>query len=582
MKKKTETATNVSSGAEKVQKIEKEIKKETVSATAPEKEVLVKKKETLSTKKPVGKAEKESEAAKARVEKALKKKKAAEQKKEERLKKMEKRKAEIEKLRKKRLEERKAREEKKKQIREERIRERAHAKANKRQAKNHAKAKKSENKKGERKGYGGWLAAVISLSAVTLALATALTLGAIDMSKTKKGAISGYKATMYELTSVMENVENDLDRARLSASPAQQSRILTDLLVQARVAETDLEKMPIKMEEDQNLTAFLNRTAAESERMLSKLRHGESLSEEDYETLERLYQTNHTILQDWSEMMRTISDKDMTKFLKKGEGMFSETMRRIENATLEENGKMLHREMKGEKKAPEAKAVESSIDSLRAEELCRNYFSEYAIKEFQCVGQTMARGYSAYNVQGYDEKGTMLYAEIDEKSGALIGFDYHEDCETEHFDRGNSEKIATQFLEKLGYDNMTVTRVSESGTNSDFTFVYETDGVAFYPDSVHVKVCRSRGVVTGFDARAFLKNHTTRVEPNVRLSMSEAREKLREGLSVEASKLAVIRAGGKERAAYEFLCDYQGEKYFIFTDANSGEELSIVNVNKLG
>ena len=624
-KKETEIATNVSSGAEKVEVVEKEIKKarkdsgvkkattvkSTKAASAKGDAALgdSTKKEKVNAKQTNAtlssqKAEAESQAAKERVQVALKKKEEQAKRKEEKLKKraekvaarkkrIAEKKAEIEKrlaerkvAAEKRAAEKKARAEKRAAEREAQIRERAHTKANKKQA--HAKRKTEKKRKKENrhsdnrsKGYGGWIAAVVALGVTTLALATTVTVGAVEMKGTKDGMMAANKGTMYELTGIMEHVDDDLERVRISASTVQQSRILTDLLVQARLAEADLEKLPIPMNEDQNVTVFINRTAAECERMLSKLRHGGTLSEKDMEILESLYKTNHSIRQELDGLSEKMTDKDLMGYINGKGGMLSEVLNRLENLTLEENRAAFERkipEMKGAGMQRTAnEGVANTVDGARAAELCKNYFSKYNVEEFQCVGETSTPAYSAYNVQGYDEKGTLLFAEIDRKSGALIGFDYYEECSAENFDIQNAERIAEEFLEGLGYEDMEIVRCRESGSTAEFTFAYEDDGVVYYPDEVHVKVCRTRGLVTGMDASKYLQNHRDRDEVNVKITLATATEKLHKKLAVEASRLAVIRTGRGERAAYEFLCKYEDAYYFVYLDANTGEEIAIIN-----
>ena len=638
-KKNTEIAKNVSSGAEKVEIVEEKLKeskqapqksyKKTVvtEKTAPEKsaERRVKETEKIDVKKmnarsTNGKAEAESERAKARVAAALKKKEAQAKKVEEKAKLRKaraeekakkakervaakkalaaKRAAEKKAVAEKRAAERKAKAEKRAAEKATQTRERAHEKAKRSQARERARAKRREknrsNSGGERRkreGYGGWLAAVITLGATTLALTTAVTIGAIDMKRTKDGAMAGYRSTTYELVGIMENVDNDLDRVRISANSSQQARILTDLLVQARLAELDLERMPISAEADRNLTSFINRVGAESERMLGKLRRGETLSENDEATLQKLYEKNHQIRAYLNEFMTNMDDSMLMNYIKKGEGEFKKVIDDLESMTLEEN----NLSSKGEKPEmegagmgrnamplPENGSGSPKIEPSKAEELCGEYFSDYKIQEFQCIGETVTRDYVAYNVQGYDEKGTLLFAEIDLNSGELVRFNYYEECNEDTFDLDNSKRIAEQFLEKLGYEDLSAMRVGENGTDANFTFVYEKDGVAYYPDEIKVKVCRTRGLVTGFDAGEYLKNHVVRHEPQVTLTLAQAQSKLHKGMEVEASRLAVVRAGKNERAAYEFVCSYMGERYLIYTDANSGEEIAIVNVKNLG
>lgn len=632
-KEKQEISINTSSGAEKVERIEKEIKKSGGTKTATRKSVQSSRTVSAKGEAAVGgsekktvkktaikesekKAEKERDAAKSRVDAALKRKeRAAERKaaraaraakkKEIRAKRAAEKKAMIEKraaekkaLIEKRAAAKKALAEKRKAAKEAKIRERAHAKANRNQAQQRKKQKKNEDKrekssKKERsKGYGGWIAAVVTLGVTTLALASTVTVGAIEMRKTSMAAMTAQRGTMYELTGIMEHVDDDLDRVRVSASPVQQSRILTDLLVQTRLAELDLEKLPIEAQSDRNVTEFINRTARECERMLAKLRNGGELSTEDFETLERLYATNHAIRSELDKVMEEMTDDDLMEFMKKGAGKVTEAIERIEKSTLEENRAALEGmikkkmgEMKGagmERTAPAPeKNEEARIEPAKAEALCQTYFSDYKIEEYQCVGETVTRTYAAYNVQGYDDKGTLLFAEISQKDGALLRFDYYEDCETETYDLQNAERIAEAFLDKLGYEDMEIARFRENGTMTDFTFVYEADDVAYYPDEIHVKICRSRGVVTGMDATKYIQNHKDRSAPNAKITLADAYDRLHDKLHVETSKLAVISTARGERTAYEFLCSYGEENYFVYLDAVTGEEISIVNARAI-
>ena len=629
--KETEIATNVSSGAEKVEVVEKEIKKEREKGGSKKTVKTVKsakgdaalgdsvnRSERISAKKinsqsSGSRAEKESEAAKARVELAIKKKEEKEKRREEKAKKraewiearkkyiaeenakIEKRLAEKKAKAEKHAAERKALAEKRAAEREKAVRERAHAKANKNQANSRKKSNRkknggSEKRESRAKGYGGWIAAVVTLGVTTLALAATVTVGAIEMNAMKTGMTGTQMGTMYELTGIMEHVDDDLDRVRISASPAQQSRILTDLLVQARLAEADLEKLPVPMEADRNITEFINRTATESERMLSKLRNGEKLSKEDIAALEGLYKTNHSIREELDKLTEELTDKDLMDYMKEGVGMVSEALDRLEKMTLEENRAALEKGMEKIKEkgagmgrmAPEAgEKGESAIDCAKAEELCKGYFQKYNIDDYQCVGETVNHNYSAYNVQGFDQNGSMLFAEIDRKSGKLITFDYYEEASAENFDIDNAQRIAEEFLESLGYENMTTARLSQSGSTADFTFVYEMDGVAYYPDTVHVKVCRTRGLVCGLDATKYLKNHRGRVEVSAKINLETAYGKLNEKLSVEASRLAVVSTARGERTAYEFLCSYEDANYFVYLDANTGEEIAILNAQNI-
>ena len=430
-------------------------------------------------------------------------------------------------------------------------------------------------------GFGGWLAAVISLGVVTLALTAVVTLGAIDIAEMNTAMTTTYRGTLYELVGIMENVDTDLNKVRVSASSAQQSRLLTDLLLQARLAESSLERFPLNAEADANVTSFINRTADYSQAMLNKIHSGQKLTREDVARIEKLYQTNHKVREELNRLATTMSDKDMESFIKakKGNRVF-ESFQTLENATLEENNEEQgpFADVAPQNKEGGEQNKKEEITSSRAEELCLGYFKDYAIDHADYAGETTAQDIEAYNFFLHDERGRQLFAQISKKGGELVSFDFYEDCSAKNFDLERSKMIAEDYLSALGYENMTAVWVNESGTQATFNFAYEQNGAVYYPDMVKVKVCETKGKVVGFDAVAFLKNHRTRAELNTQVSIGEAQEKLNPNLRVDASRLTVIPVDGKETAAYEFVCDYQGDTYFIYVDAMTGEEVRILNV----
>ena len=94
-----------------------------------------------------------------------------------------------------------------------------------------AKRKARKNGNGRPDGIGGWIAAVVTLGAATLALTAEVTVGAIDAYKTKGVMMSGYRATMYELITAVEDMDDDLDKACIATSPKLQGELLTEILV---------------------------------------------------------------------------------------------------------------------------------------------------------------------------------------------------------------------------------------------------------------------------------------------------------------------------------------------------------------
>lgn len=456
--------------------------------------------------------------------------------------------------------------------------------------KKEAKLKKRERRMEEKQhrrqkqrapGFGGWLAAVISLGAVTLALTAVVTVGAINMTDMNGAMTTGYRANFYELVGIVDAVDNDLNKARISADPNNQSAILTDLLVQSRLAESNLEKFPIDMEADVNLTAFINRTSEAAQMMLDKIRSGEKLSERDAALLEKLYQTNHKVRAELNGLSSELSEKNMTNFLKskKGNSVF-ERFHTMENLTIESDfgSDGPFGEVPPFARGGERKEEGEGITSMEAEELCAEYFKDYRIRTIDYAGETTSGAIDSYNFFLKDDQDRRIFAEISKRDGALIEFDFYEDCKDRNFDTERCKAIAEDYLKVLGYENMTAVWVNESGAEVLFNFVSEADGVVFYADSVKVKVCETKGKVVGFNAVSYLQHHKKRQALSTDLTLGEAMDRLNGKLSVEASRLAVIPETGGERVTYEFLCTYENDLYFVYVDANTGAEVKILGV----
>jgi germination protein YpeB len=292
----------------------------------------------------------------------------------------------------------------------------------------------------------------------------------------------------------------------------------------------------------------------------------------------------------------------MKNFLKGAKNKWTEMMDGIERATLPENAVgsaktlenafddfALDKKTDGKDKAqdgdnrttPDKDMEGKKIASKAAEERVQAYFSEYAIEKIEYAGETISKGLEAYNFCLKDKDGVKIFAQISQTDGKLIRFDYYKECKDRNFSSDGAKMIAEAFLEKLGYKDMTATRLSEFGTDADFLFVKNVDGFLAYPQAVKVKVCEERGVVTGFDASEYLKNGHTVYEPNVKISLLEAQEKLHKGLSVVNSQACIIDVVGKPKAAYEFICNYEENTYLVYVDAATGNEISILNVREL-
>lgn len=180
---------------------------------------------------------------------------------------------------------------------EARVAKREAAMADKRAKREHrlkvrAEKRAERSEKRHAPGFGGWLAAVISLGVTTLALGTMLTFGWLNMNGMEANMATAQNENLYELNSIVDNLDTNLSKARVSNSRNEQVRLLTDIAIESEMAETVLERLPLDTQTTQNLTSFVNKMGDSAQSMLYSVANGKKLTESQIATIEHMYNTN--------------------------------------------------------------------------------------------------------------------------------------------------------------------------------------------------------------------------------------------------------------------------------------------------
>lgn len=429
-------------------------------------------------------------------------------------------------------------------------------------------------------GFGGWLAAVISLGVTTLALGTMVTFGWINMNGMQAENASVHAQSLYELNSIVDNLDTNLSKAKVSNSGYDQVRILSDIAIESEMAETILERLPVEGNLTQNMTSFVNKMGDSAQSMLYTVAKGGKLSESQKATIAYMYDMNLQMKNILNDLTSNFSEKDMLKAMKNKDGnMLQTSFSNLENNTIETPKEINDGPFADSIDKVSAKNLEAleEINATKAEELAKKYFEKYNLKNVRCTGEAVAQQLECYNLTLETNDGDMM-AQISKKGGKVVMFNSYKDCSAKNFSVDRCIAIAEDFLTALGFDGMKPVWTSENGTTCNLNFVYEKNGVAFYPDMIKVKVCEERGIVTGMEGLSYVLNHTQRNAGKASISKSEAQKAISPLVEVEGSRLTVIPLDGTETLAYEFYGTYGGQTYYIYVDAKTGEEVQIFTV----
>ena len=147
-------------------------------------------------------------------------------------------------------------------------------------------------------------------------------------------------------------------------------------------------------------------------------------------------------------------------------------------------------------------------------------------------------------------------------------------------DPGAAEKIASEYLQKAGYENMQLSESSEHGAVVAMRFVCTREDTACLDSAIDIAVALDDGSVYAFDATN-LREMDSEAEWTV--SREEAEQKLPAGLSLsETRKVTLKSPGGSSVPCYELKCsDAAGREVKVYVNASTGMQQDIVIGNRI-
>lgn len=443
--------------------------------------------------------------------------------------------------------------------------------------------KEKSNKKKERGGIGGWLAAVISLGAVTLILTSLLLLTIFTpIDDYLAGNVSSQRS-FYDLVECVNNIDVDLSKLIVSNDSEEQQRLLSDTRVHAVIGAENLATLPLSDESKFYTTKFINQVGDFSKVLNEKLIEGGSITSQDKDTLYNVYEINKNLKNQLNELASKIDEKFNFKSLHEGnqDNIVISKFNELENNALTYPSLIYDGAFSDGVKVGEAKLLkgESIVSKEQAKENLKKYFASYNLKNVELIGESVGDGIETYNFEAFTQDEVRLDASISKKGGKLIIFNHYKDCSENNYSVSECKKVAEKFLENLGITNMKAVWYEDTGYTCTFNFASTVNGVICYSDLIKVNVCKERGQVSGIESKSYYNNHCKRELQSAKISLEDAKSKVTSEIEVETSRLCIIPYKmGTEKLCYEFSGKRNDDFYYIYVDAVTGKEVNIFKV----
>lgn len=415
------------------------------------------------------------------------------------------------------------------------------------------------------------IASAVVVGVVATDRVSRMRMSVIDDANTYKiGQENGYKQSLYLACDSMKNLDANLGKTAVSNNTAKQSEMLAKVIVHSNQVNQCLSNLPF--EASDKLSAcqkFVNQTQDYATYLLGKLAQGEQLTSAERTALCNLDYVAGNLY----DFLQAYAESDSGMFITNGNGQnnvgsLSDSLSDVDDNAFDYE-KLIY-------DGPFSDSVERKVYKPTTK-LGRDKIDVIANELFDGAtfsGQIEHEG----TLYVYDVNSGKAYFTVD---GKVAQYEAYSDITTlEEYEPANCDKCieaAEEFCGKLGYD---VKGVWVSKTQDTVTYVNcatVTEDVIIYPDLIKVAV-NAKGEVVGFEARAYLLNHTDWDLSFGETSEEDARSALDSALKVTNVAKALVQKNDKQFLCYEFQC-MQGERqYYVYVDSVTGNEVEIFKV----
>ncbi|MFI3163587.1 MAG: germination protein YpeB [Bacillota bacterium] len=430
----------------------------------------------------------------------------------------------------------------------------------------------------------GLVAAVIAVSIVGgVALLSSIALAGTNVMYMRE-IDRTYMQSYYDVMQSANNLSASLAKSSVSSGTSGLVSTFSKASSDAFLAEHSLENIPSKDRDLLALTKFFNQAGELSKTMAQKVANGEEISEEEKALLAKVEKTATTVKEQinkaYASSMHGERKMHAVSNMFKGEIVsdVTENIKQLSNSTIEYptmifDGPFSDNQNTAAKRVSMENSEKSEITADKAMEIVKE---NLRAENVEYVTETNAPSISTHDFK-FTKYGVEVYVQVDKECGKIVMLDADKRVSETKISESSAAAKAEEFLSLAGLENMVKVWSETSGNVTTFNYAKFENGAVIYPQLAKVKVALSDGAVLGFEGYSYITNKAERSEKPV-LSLSEAREKVSSNLNIQTEKLVVIPLGSSEKLCYEFKGEKNGQTYFVYINAKTGNQAEIFMV----
>lgn len=437
---------------------------------------------------------------------------------------------------------------------------------------------------------GKWLRRFIVLLAFTIIFASGFIVfgwlySESEVAKNKFGNSleSNYERAVYELVDNVNNISLNLSKANVSNDELMQRKYLQLVCDNCKYAQSNFAVLPITISASRDGVSFINQLdgycstlviqdsdlSADQKAILNDLF---AVSERLKVVLNQLVQkilNGYSILDGSEDVIDGVTDFSYSFLDLSEESIKYPTM--IYDGPFADS--IYNKEILG--------LTGDEISKEEAQEILISVLEGSDYKEIVFEDETTGN-FVTFNFEVKCNSGNSYYAQITKKGGFLLTLNgYCGQSETINYDESQCIELGLEFASKAGVQNLECVWKETTGGVCIMNFAVKQGNVILYPDLIKIKVDMVSGSVVGYEAQNYAYNHHERSGLTPSITLNSAMDKISDVMDIQSETLCIIPLDYTgETLAYEFKCEYLGDTYFVYIDANDGKEIRVLKVIK--
>lgn len=394
-----------------------------------------------------------------------------------------------------------------------------------------------------------------------------------------------YAMAYYDLVESMASIENGLTKFGVISTKRLQEQQLEQVMLAAKTASHSVLTFANESNSTRPLEKFINQVFDYSGYLVRKIEDGDGVNDEEKKTVQemasltrdickRLAQLGEKMTEDFSFVNTLGSDKDifadMFDDLNGEQGVTFPTL--IYDGPFSDG--VTDREPLGihgdEITENEATTLAVSV-----------YLKGYEVDEVGVIAKNEYR-IPAYlinaTIKGEQERDVSLV--ISKRGGMLLDMDMYREVGEPELKVEEARVVAEQYLQSIGIKNMKAVWANVYGSQVYINLCYTDKEIVHYPDMIKLIVSLDTGEIMGYEGMNYAFNHTDRKLSKPKLSEEEIivdmAANFDDGFTCRLALIPLTTM--TERLTYEISGTINGERYFIYVDANTGDEVNILRV----